>query len=231
MERNILITGGNSDIGKALINDIISTENVNIFSTRHKGESLKDIVDHEYDVDFSSDISSFLLDIKNNSLTDLVIIHGHIEREDSLLKNTAKNNLLQINLNSVIQIVHELLPSMIANKYGRIIFIGTASVEHGGGENSFTYGLSKSGLLYLARHLGKFYTKYNILSNCVSPGYVDTKFQQKAKCNQEIKERLKSIPIGRGANAQEVAATVEFLLFNNNYITGQNIVVDAGDFL
>ena len=44
-----------------------------------------------------------------------------------------------------------------------------------------------------------------------------------------IKERVKTIRLGRPGNVSEVAELIYFLAFENKFITGQNIKIDGGD--
>jgi len=231
MDRNILITGGNSDIGISLIKKIKDTHDVKIISTRNKGLSIEKYVDKELTVDFSEDsIEGFSSQLDGVVITDLICLHGANNRDD-YLTNGINKELVDINLMSVINLVESLLPRMVENKFGRIIVVGTASSGHGGGKSSFSYGLAKSGLVYLAQHLAKYYSRHNIITNCISPGFVETKFHNEIKNKDEIAERVNTIPLGRSAGAHEIADVIYFLLFSNSYINGQNLIVDGGDFI
>jgi len=231
MDRNILITGGNSDIGISLIKKIKDAHDVKIISTRNNGLSIKKYVDQELTVDFSEgNIDGFSSQLDGVVITDLICLHGTSSRNDCLT-NGVNKELVDINLMSVINLVESLLPHMVENKFGRIIVVGTASSKHGGGKSSFSYGLAKSGLVYLAQHLAKYYSMHNIITNCVSPGFVETKFHNKIKNKNEVLERVKAIPLGRSAGANEIADVIYFLLFSNSYINGQNLIADGGDFI
>ena len=232
MDRTILITGGNSDIGVSVIDKIRENTEFRIISTRCNGASVSDKVDKEYKVDFENEEKLIIDEIlKNEKITDLLVLHGYSDKNDKLEQFRVNNNIIEINLNSAIYLTNKCLPGMKKNGFGRIIFTGTASAEHGGGSSSFNYGLAKSGLVYLTKHLAKYYSSSDILINMISPGFVDTKFHQKVKNKNDIIKRADSIPLKRAAKVNEVADLVLFMLLKNNYINGENIVIDGGDFI
>ena len=117
MDRNILITGGNSDIGVSLIKKIKDTHDVKIISTRNKGLSIEKYVDKELTVDFSEDsIEGFSSQLDGVVITDLICLHGANNRDD-YLTNGINKELVDINLMSVINLVESLLPRMVENKF------------------------------------------------------------------------------------------------------------------
>ena len=62
---------------------------------------------------------------------------------------------------------------MIDSRFGRITLMNTSSSSHG----KVTWiHMSKHSVDYIVKHLAKYYTEHNILSNCVSPGFVNTRF-------------------------------------------------------
>jgi len=228
MNQNILITGGSSEIGSALIEKIYMKENVSLYSTRCFGNSIKDKVKKEYKIDFSKKNLKAIKEFSSLNIHQLVLIHG-VALRDTILENSELNEVLQINMHSSLDIINAVLPGMIERKYGRIVIVGTASLKIGGGETSFSYGLSKSCLKYTVNHLAKHYSKYNVLTNSVSPGFINTKFHKKSKTKIEIKKRIENL--NNITTVDQVSNMIDFLLFKNESITGQDIVVDGGDFL
>ena len=230
MDRTILVTGGNSDIGTSLIKQLRLMKSVRIISTRNAGESIVDIVDKECVVDFSRISPSELNNIfRDENITDLVTLHGMHEADDTFLNENNSPDLMNVNLFSVINLAKLCFPKMLENKFGRMIFVGTASAQHGGGKHTFSYGLSKSGLTYLSQHLAKYYSSDGILINSISPGFVDTELTRRILDENEIEKLIDTIPQNRLADASEIAKIVIFLSSNHNtYITGQNIIVDGG---
>ncbi len=227
MTSNILITGGNSDIGSKLIGLIYKNNDLNIYSTRYSGTSIKDKVYKEYSIDFSNPNSELVDDLPSLDISHLILIHGTILR-DSLLENDSLYDVMQINMFSSLEIIKKILPGMIGKKFGRIVAVNTASLKIGGGKNSYSYGLSKSALKYTVKHLSKHYSEFNILTNSISPGFVDTKFHNKSKTKEEIDNRIQSL--NNPSTTKEISEMIYFLMFKNDSITGQDIVIDGGEF-
>ena len=77
--------------------------------------------------------------------------------------------------------------------------------------------------------MAKIYSKYNILTNCITPGLVNTKMIEKELNTPAGKEKLKSIPVGKLTEPNEIARLTLFLLSDDNQtITGQTINVNGG---
>ena len=72
-------------------------------------------------------------------------------------------------------------------------------------------------------------SKKNILTNTVSPGFINTDLTKKILSKDEMKKLAKNIPLGRFGEPREVAKLVYFLCSEeNSYISGQNIFIDGG---
>lgn len=79
----------------------------------------------------------------------------------------------------------------------------------------------RAGLASFTKIFADHYAPKNIRMNNVQPGWIDSL--------AEVDKRRESVPMGRYGKAEEIAATVAFLLSKGaGYITGQNIRVDGG---
>ena len=120
-----------------------------------------------------------------------------------------------------------VLPSMVANKYGRILFF-TGEGAFVGGAGRAHVSAAKMGLVGLARGLASEFAPHNIRVNVVSPGSIDT-----ARANPEWYQgrppSAAGIPLGRQGTVDEIAATCVFLVTDDGgFITGQTIHVNGG---
>lgn len=110
---------------------------------------------------------------------------------------------------------------------GKIVNIGSI-LAHIGKENRSAYTLTKAGIHGLTIALAVELSKYNILVNTVSPGFVMTDMARQFP-KEENDSISKNIPLGRFADPDEVSKIVLFIASKQNtYITGQNIVIDGG---
>ena len=91
--------------------------------------------------------------------------------------------------------------------------------------SSSAYNASKGGLISLTKFLASYWPGKNIRFNCVSPGGIKNKKENKTF----VKNYSKRVPLNRKANLREVSDAVIFLISDkSNYINGHNLVVDGG---
>ena len=71
--------------------------------------------------------------------------------------------------------------------------------------------------------------RYNILCNSLSPGFVLTDLTKQNLSEKELIKLQNEIPIKRLADVSDISKTAVYLVSDlNQYITGQNIIVDGG---
>lgn len=92
------------------------------------------------------------------------------------------------------------------------------------------YGMTKAAMLQMTRHLAVEWAPYGIRVNAVSPWYTRTPLAEPVLQQPErLALILENTPIGRIAEAEEVASAIAFLAMDHaSYITGHNLVVDGG---
>ena len=92
---------------------------------------------------------------------------------------------------------------------------------------AIAYGVVKGALLQFARSLARELADDNIRVNCVSPGLIQTRFQDYLTPEQLSHNVNNRIPLHRVGKPEDVAAAIA-LLITNDFITGENLVVDGG---
>ncbi len=148
------------------------------------------------------------------------------------------NKAIELNLISTINLTREVLPHMIKNRWGRIVNITSVAAKQPI-DGLILSNTSRAGVLGFSKSLSNEVAKYNILVNCVCPGYTLTeRVKELAKeissrnntSEEEVyKSWIKDIPLGRLAYPSEFADVVTFLCSERaSYITGSVIQIDGG---
>ncbi|HHU94453.1 MAG TPA: SDR family oxidoreductase [Alcaligenaceae bacterium] len=140
--------------------------------------------------------------------------------------------VFDLNVRSAVQVVQTFLPSMKARQEGRIINI-TSRAAHGAYDRT-SYSAAKSALLGCTKTWALELAPYGITVNAISPGPTETALlRQNCPEGSEVEQKvLSSIPLGRFAQADEIAAAVVFFLSDAAaYITGQELLIDGGSSL
>lgn len=146
--------------------------------------------------------------------------------------------MLAINLTSVYFVTKAFVPTLIEQRWGRIITIASIASRVGGRYIS-AYTAAKHGVLGLTRALAVELNSYNITVNAICPGYVDTPMTDFSISNisartgmaeAQARETLaKTSPQGRLIEPDEIAALAVFLAQDaSKGITGQAINIDGG---
>ncbi len=115
---------------------------------------------------------------------------------------------------------------MMRKGSGRIINI-TSVVGHTGNAGQIPYTMVKAGLDAFTKSLTQELQGREILVNSVAPGFVETEMTEELP--EEIQEQiLAKVPLGRVADAAEIADVVAFLATRGSYIHGSVLHVNGG---
>jgi len=139
------------------------------------------------------------------------------------------SKMMQINLLQALELTQLVIPSMRKNGGGSIIYLSSiASVR--GNKSLGLYGITKAGLVQLARNVAVEYGPLNIRANAISPGMIDTPFAKELLSNKDfLEKRLALTPLRRVGLPDEIAGVAVMLASKaGGFITGQNIIVDGG---
>ena len=150
--------------------------------------------------------------------------------DDGLLvrmSDEAWESVIDTNLNGTFYCTRAVLRTMLRQRWGRIINIGSV-VGIRGNAGQVNYSASKAAIIGFTKALAKEVAKRNITVNSVTPGYVET--ETTAILTQEQKDYwLSVIPQGHFGESDDIAHMVAFLADEKaKYITGQVISVDGG---
>jgi 3-oxoacyl-[acyl-carrier protein] reductase len=139
---------------------------------------------------------------------------------------------IAVNLKGVFNVCNAAVLHLKRNGGGRIVNIASTAGQRGEALHSH-YAASKGGIIAFTKSLAIELAPYNILVNCVAPGWVDTEMNDSVFGDERFREKVtESIPLNRIATAEDAAGPVLFLASDlARHITGSTINVNGGSVL
>ena len=160
---------------------------------------------------------------------DILVNNAGITR-DAVFKRMTEQDWMAVintNLNSVFNVTRQVIDGMVERGWGRVVYISSVNAIKGQ-VGQTNYSAAKAGMAGFSKALAQEVVRKGVTVNTVSPGYVETDLVMAIRA--EVREQIiASIPMGRLARPEEVAAVVAFLASEEaGYITGANISVNGG---
>ncbi len=134
-----------------------------------------------------------------------------------------------VNLKGVFLCTKAVLPTLMAQRSGRIINIASVAGKRGGGFFGNTcYSSSKGGVIAFTKGAAREAGPYNITVNAIAPAMIET--EMIGAMPPDVRASLlRSLPLGRTGTVENVADAVCFLASDSaSFITGEIMDVDGG---
>jgi 3-oxoacyl-[acyl-carrier protein] reductase len=229
MARSVLVTGGNRGIGKAIA-EAFAAEGDQVAVTYRSGEPPAGFLGVRCDVTSAEDVERAFSEVEAaHGPVEVLVANAGVTRDTLVLRMSDDDwdTVLDTNLTGSYRVVKRGAKGMLRLRRGRIVLISSV-VGLMGSPGQVNYAASKAGLVGMARSLARELGSRSITANVVAPGFVET--EMTAVLPEEQKSAyLAQIPLGRYADAAEVAATVVWLASPGAaYVTGAVIPVDGG---
>jgi len=136
---------------------------------------------------------------------------------------------INVTLKGTLHCCKAVIPYMVDQKWGRIINITSDAAKALTARGEAVYSASKSGVAGFSRCLAGELARYDILVNCVAPGFTMTPSVVKTRPDEWQDKVLSSIPLRRAGEPEDIANMVLFLASDESkYITGQHFSVNGG---
>lgn len=240
MLRTILITGASSGIGAATAIAFAKPNNRLILVSRKNREGLKKIEDEGRKR--GAEVLSILADVSDYEDCKSVVQQG-VERFGTidLLVNDAGishiglfqdmtpdewQHIMNVNIGSVMNLCHLVIPSMVHRHHGRIINISSVWGNVGASCEA-VYSASKGAINSFTKALAKELAPSNIQVNAIAFGAIETPMN--AWLSKEEAEALADeIPAGREGTKEEAAQMICMVADAPDYLTGQILTMDGG---
>jgi NAD(P)-dependent dehydrogenase (short-subunit alcohol dehydrogenase family) len=135
--------------------------------------------------------------------------------------------ILDGNLTSVVFTIQGFLPFMKKAGGGRIVLVSSTAGLSASPTAALSYSVAKAAVAVLPQLLALELALSHVLINAVAPGkFISPDWPDEP---EKVKRYESSVPLGRLASADEVAALIGFLSSSaNTYVTGQTILQDGG---
>jgi NAD(P)-dependent dehydrogenase (short-subunit alcohol dehydrogenase family) len=136
-----------------------------------------------------------------------------------------------VNLRSVFLCCKHGIPHLLDGGGGSVINTASFVATMGSAVSQISYTASKGGVLALSRELGVEFARRGVRVNALCPGPVSTPLLRDlfSKDPEQAARRLVHLPMGRFAEAEEIAQAALFLASDDSsYVTGSTFLVDGG---
>ncbi len=236
-----VITGGNSGIGLATAKRFVD-EGAYVFITARRQTELdkaasligKNVTVIQGDVTKPEDLDRLVATVRaEKAVVDIVLSNAGLTEQGSIDTLTPEHfdKVFNLNARAPVFLVQKLLPLM--NGGGSIILVGSA-MHVMGIPGHTAYAATKAALRSYARTWAAEFKSRGIRVNTLSPGVTDTPMLDSQSAGVGKRESvvdmyLNMIPIGRLAQAEEIANAAVFLASDqSSYMTGADLMADGG---
>ena len=237
-----LVTGSGRNIGRATILKM-AAEGANVVVNARSNQAEADAVAEEARA-MGVKAMAILADVSNKEQVDSMVSMAMAEfgKIDILVNNAAirpHKPFLKVTLedweyvrgvvlDGAFYTTSAIMPSMVKNEYGRIIFFTGDGAFQGPPERAHV-SAAKMGLVGMCRSLASEFAPKNIRVNVVSPGSIDTSREHPEWYPNARPPDASHIPMQRQGKVDEIASTVMFLISDEGgFITGQSIHANGG---
>jgi 3-oxoacyl-[acyl-carrier protein] reductase len=229
VSRSVLVTGGNRGIGLAIARTFAAAGDA-VTITYRSGEPPDGLPGVRCDVTDAASVDAAFAEVEQRQgPVEVLVANAGITKDTLVLRMSDDQftSVLDTNLTGTFRVVKRAARGMLRARRGRVILIGSV-VGLLGSPGQVNYAASKAGLVGMARSLARELGSRGITANVVAPGFVESDMTAELSEDRRA-EILSGIPLGRYAQADEVAAAVRWLASDEAaYITGAVIPVDGG---
>lgn len=238
-DRTVVVTGAAGGIGKAVVRRFLDHGDT-VIATDTGDEALERLLDefgserlHTRSADISKEedgtrLAGFACE-KTGQVDVLVNVAGFFPVQPFLAMSVEDwRKIVDINLTGTALMCRAMLPLMTGRGWGRIVNIGSASVNEGVPGQAH-YVAAKAGVIGLTRSLAREFGGEGITVNLIAPGVTITPAAAKALPKEVQEAQIDRRAIKREEKPADLTGAVFFFASpDSDFITGQTLVVDGG---
>ncbi|MBV8141293.1 MAG: SDR family oxidoreductase [Verrucomicrobia bacterium] len=241
--KRALITGGTQGIGKAIAGRLARQGTAVYLNYSRNDQAARETLDQFHEAGYAAElckadlrtaaaVETMLDQIHQKGPLDLLVCNAaYQEKNRDFFKTDLAliQRTLEVNILANFQIIQKVAREMIAaGRKGQMVM---CSSGHGtmAFKGTFAYDVSKAALNHFMRCAALELVEHGIRLNAADIGWTRTPGERRWFSEEEQNRLSRSIPIGRAAQADEIAAVIEFLLSDQaSYVVGSLYTVDGG---
>lgn len=238
--KNVIVTGGASGIGKAVTTGVVEggghaiIVDLNLEAAEQVRKELGEDKVSAYRVNMGD--SDDIRTVFGKILDDFGQVHCLVNNAGIVstapfdeVTQVEWDRVIAINLTGVYTAISVMYPAMKEAGYGRIVNVASVAAKRGGGLlGTSAYAASKAGVIGLTKAVAREGAPYGIACNGVCPSLTMTPMTKNLG-EEKLQRILSTIPLGRGAQPQEIANMILFYASDlSSFATGEISDVDGG---
>jgi 3-oxoacyl-[acyl-carrier protein] reductase len=165
------------------------------------------------------------VDILVNNAGDIVGRQPLVEMTEAFF-----HQVLNVNVLTTFLCCQAAAPGMIARRRGAIVNLASLAAHNGGGPGASIYSAAKAAVFALTKAYGRELGAHGIRVNAVSPGLIGgTPFHKTFTAPEAFAATIKTIPLGRAGEPDDVAKVIAFLVSDEaSFVAGETIEINGG---
>lgn len=240
---NFFVTGGSRGIGESIVLQAAKEGHGVAFTYLTQAERARQVERRAQQECSQARVRAYPMDVRDSASVEqigdrvlndfgsieVVVCNAGINRLNLLAQMSDEewDEVIRTNLTGTFHVARFFLPSMMAQRFGRFIFI--SSLGYTGVTGQAGYCASKAGLHGLASAIAKEYGRRGITANVVVPGFFETDMTRDGMSAENRKFWNQYCPLGRMGELTEISKVVTFLTSDGAaFINGQAIPVNGG---